>query len=158
MQTDGKTYIFYANRFLCILQKKSRNKLCLRPHDTYCLFRIFFSQVNNKKIFVLVGDPLKNIMQVNKICYYNWLLIFTCMLYLTCSVCFYMWAQSAYPWVRSLFTWECFLYMQVRCVYLQAPRSKKWEENTEETNAITLVHVTSHVTISPKIHCEQTQM
>ena len=31
-------------------------------------------------------------------------------------------------------------------------------ERTEETNASTLVHVTSHVTISPKNHCEQTQM
>ena len=31
-------------------------------------------------------------------------------------------------------------------------------ERTEETNASTLVRVTSHVTISPKIHCEQTQM
>ena len=31
-------------------------------------------------------------------------------------------------------------------------------ERTEETNASTLVLVTSRVTISPKIHCEQTQM
>ena len=31
-------------------------------------------------------------------------------------------------------------------------------ERTEETNASTLVRVTSHVTISPKFHCEQTQM
>ena len=31
-------------------------------------------------------------------------------------------------------------------------------ERTEETNASTLVRVTSHMTISPKIHCEQTQM
>ena len=31
-------------------------------------------------------------------------------------------------------------------------------ERTEETNASTLVRVTSRVTISPKIHCEQTQM
>ena len=31
-------------------------------------------------------------------------------------------------------------------------------ERTEETNASTLVRLTSHVTISPKIHCEQTQM
>ena len=39
------------------------------------------------------------------------------------------------------------------------PRSKKWKgERTEETNASTLVRVTSHVTISPKIHCKQTQM
>ena len=31
-------------------------------------------------------------------------------------------------------------------------------ERTDETNASTLVWVTSRVTISPKIHCEQTQM
>ena len=31
-------------------------------------------------------------------------------------------------------------------------------ERTEETNASTLVRVTSRVTISPKIHCEQMQM
>ena len=31
-------------------------------------------------------------------------------------------------------------------------------ERTEETNASTLVRVTSRVTISPKIQCEQTQM
>ena len=31
-------------------------------------------------------------------------------------------------------------------------------ERTEETNASTLVRVTSRVTISLKIHCEQTQM
>ena len=31
-------------------------------------------------------------------------------------------------------------------------------EGTEETNASTLVRVTSRMTISPKIHCEQTQM
>ena len=31
-------------------------------------------------------------------------------------------------------------------------------ERAEETNASTLVRVTSHVTISSKIHCEQTQM
>ena len=39
------------------------------------------------------------------------------------------------------------------------PRNKKWKgERTEETNASTLVRVTSHVTISPKIHCKHTQM
>ena len=30
---------------------------CLRPHDKYFLFRMFFSQVNNKQFFV--DDPLK---------------------------------------------------------------------------------------------------
>ena len=44
-----KAYIFYANRFLYVLQEKSRNKLCLRPNDTYCLFRMFFSPGNNNK-------------------------------------------------------------------------------------------------------------
>ena len=29
-------------------------------------------------------------------------------------------------------------------------------ERTKETNECTLVRVTSHVTISPKIHCKQT--
>ena len=44
-----KAYIFYVNHFLYVLQKKSRNKLCLESHDTYALFRMFFSQVYNKK-------------------------------------------------------------------------------------------------------------
>ena len=44
-------YIFNANIFFLVLQKKSRNELCLRPHDTYCLFIMFFSQVNNRKNF-----------------------------------------------------------------------------------------------------------
>ena len=43
--------------FLYILQEKSRNRPCLRPHDTYCLFRMFFSEVNNN--FFFVGDPIK---------------------------------------------------------------------------------------------------
>ena len=47
LQDPKKAYIFYANRFLYFLQKKSRNKLCLRPHDTYFLFRMFLSRVNN---------------------------------------------------------------------------------------------------------------
>ena len=44
---------------------------------------------------------------------------------------------------------------------LKALKGKEEEvrgERTEETNASTLVRVTSRVTISPKIHCEQTQM
>ena len=39
-----KTYIFYANRFLYVLQKIFRNKLCLEPHDTYGLLKnVIFS-------------------------------------------------------------------------------------------------------------------
>ena len=51
LQDSQKAYIFYAIRFLYAFQKKSRNKLCLEPHDTYVLFRTFFSQVNNKRVF-----------------------------------------------------------------------------------------------------------
>ena len=40
-----------------VLQKKSRNKLCLEPHDTHVLFRMFFSQVNNN-FFFTAGGPL----------------------------------------------------------------------------------------------------
>ena len=49
----------------------------------------------------------------------------------------------------------------VELVHLVAMLLKEEEvrgERTEETNASTLVRVTSRVTISPKIHCEQTQM
>ena len=53
-------FLFY------VLQKKSWNKLCLEPHDTYVLFRIFFSPVNNKRFYFQSGGPLK------KICYYQW--------------------------------------------------------------------------------------
>ena len=53
-----KAYIFYAIRFLYISQKKSRNKLCLELHDTYILFRTFFSHINIKWFF-LSSDPLK---------------------------------------------------------------------------------------------------
>ena len=57
-----KTSILDANRFLHVLQKKSRNKLSVRPHDTYFMFATFFSHVNNKRIFFQVGIPLiKNI-------------------------------------------------------------------------------------------------
>ena len=37
--------------FFTFYRKKSRNKLCLEPHDTNVLFRTFFSQVNNKWFF-----------------------------------------------------------------------------------------------------------
>ena len=53
-----KTYIFLANNFLYGLQKKSRNKLCLEPHATYILFRKFFSQLNNKRLFFHRAVPL----------------------------------------------------------------------------------------------------
>ena len=57
-----KTFIFYANHFIYVLQKRSRNKLCLESHDTYCLFRMFFSLVNNKTNFVfgrlIFGGPV----------------------------------------------------------------------------------------------------
>ena len=48
LQGPQKTYVFYANRFLYILQKESRNKLCLEPHDTYCLFRIILKDNNTQ--------------------------------------------------------------------------------------------------------------
>ena len=40
-----KNNIFNANSFLYVLQKKSINKICLEPHNTYVLFRTFFSHV-----------------------------------------------------------------------------------------------------------------
>ena len=42
LQDPLKANIFYANHFLYVLQKKLRNKLSLRPHDTDVLFRTFF--------------------------------------------------------------------------------------------------------------------
>ena len=53
-----KAYIFYAIRFLYASQKKSWNKLCLEPHDTYILFRTFFSHVNIKWLFFYRPIPL----------------------------------------------------------------------------------------------------
>ena len=44
--------------FFYVLQKNSRNKLCVTPHDTELLFRTFFSQVNNK-VFLI------NLKQIN---------------------------------------------------------------------------------------------
>ena len=66
LQDPQKAYIFYAIRFLYASQKKSRNKLCLEPHDTYVLFRTFFSQVNNKRVFFWWPIPL-NITYIKKI-------------------------------------------------------------------------------------------
>ena len=48
LQDPQKVYILYAIRFLYFSQKKSRNKLCLEPHDAYDLFRTFFSHINIK--------------------------------------------------------------------------------------------------------------
>ena len=48
---------------------------------------------------------------------------------------------------------------EITCTRAIIPKEEEVRgESTEETNASTLVRVTSHVTISPKIHCEQTQM
>ena len=58
LQDPRKAYIFYAICFLYVSQKRSRNKLCLEPNDTYLLFRTFFSHVNIKQFF-LSSDPLK---------------------------------------------------------------------------------------------------
>ena len=43
----SKNCIFFMQIVFYVLQKKSRNKLYLRPHDTYFLFIMFFSLVNN---------------------------------------------------------------------------------------------------------------
>ena len=51
LQDPRKTYIFYAICFLYVSQKRFRNKLCLEPHDTYVLFRTFFSHINIKQFF-----------------------------------------------------------------------------------------------------------
>ena len=55
LQDPQKVYIFYAIHFLYISQKKSQNKLCLKPHNTYVLFRMFFSHVNIKWFFFKPG-------------------------------------------------------------------------------------------------------
>ena len=57
LQYPQKAYIFYIIRFVYVSQKKFWNKLCLEPHDTYILFRTFFSHVNTKRFF-LSSDPL----------------------------------------------------------------------------------------------------
>ena len=56
LQDPQKAYIFYAIHFLYISQKKSLNKLCLEPHDTYALFRTFFFHVNIKWFFFKPGQ------------------------------------------------------------------------------------------------------
>ena len=52
-----KAYIFYANHIIYVLQKKSRNKICLESYDTYVLIRTFFSQVYNKLLFLRRAFP-----------------------------------------------------------------------------------------------------
>ena len=60
LQDPQKAYIFYAICFLYVSQKKSRNKLCLEPHDTYILFRMFFSHINIKWFLIFYCPiPLK---------------------------------------------------------------------------------------------------
>ena len=54
-----KNVYFYVNRFLYVLRKKSGNKLCLEPPDTFVLFRIFFSPVNNKRFFSRWAPPYR---------------------------------------------------------------------------------------------------
>ena len=65
--------VLYANRFLYVLQKKSTNKLCLEPHDTYLLFRTFFSQVNKKKFFIVVF-PIRG-LYLQQLDFYSFILI-----------------------------------------------------------------------------------
>ena len=65
LQDPQKAYIFHAIRFLYVSQKKSWNKLCLEPHDTYILFRTFFSHVNIKWLFFLSSDPLNTYSSVS---------------------------------------------------------------------------------------------
>ena len=58
LQDPQKAYIFYAIRFLYVSQKKSRNKLCLEPHEhMFCLER--FSLTEIFFYFLLSADPLK---------------------------------------------------------------------------------------------------
>ena len=65
LQDLQKAYIFYANHFLYFWQKKSRSKLCLELHDTYVLFRTFYSQVNNKPFF-FIQAPLRGSAHLKK--------------------------------------------------------------------------------------------
>ena len=61
LQDSQKAYIFCANCFLYVLQKKSRNKHNVGPHDTYVLFSTFFSQVTNKRFFFSPGEWIMSI-------------------------------------------------------------------------------------------------
>ena len=50
-------YILCKSFSLRFTEKKPRNNLCILPHDTYVLFRTFFSQVNNKRFSFTTGCP-----------------------------------------------------------------------------------------------------
>ena len=47
LQDPLNAYIFYPNRFICVLPKKTRSKYLLATHDYYFMFKTFFSQMNN---------------------------------------------------------------------------------------------------------------
>ena len=51
LQDPIKAYIFYPDRFLNVLPKKTRNKHLLATHGYYLLFKTFFFQMNNKDFF-----------------------------------------------------------------------------------------------------------
>ena len=64
-----KSLYFLCKSFSYVLHKKSRNKLCVGPHDTYVLFRTFFSQINNKWLFFTAGGPLnRHALECNPWC------------------------------------------------------------------------------------------
>ena len=58
LQDPLKANIFYQNRFLYVLLKKPRSKHLLATHDYYFMFKMFSSQVNNKRFFLVI-NPLK---------------------------------------------------------------------------------------------------
>ena len=58
LQDHPEACIFYLNRFIFILPKKSRNIHLLAIHDYYFFIKTFLSQVNNKEIFWVI-HPLK---------------------------------------------------------------------------------------------------
>ena len=79
MQDPQKAYIFNANYFLYVLQKKSRKKLCLEPHDAYVLFITLFCQLNNKLFFLIWAVPLIYIINF----WWEWMYIFIeCTIYI----------------------------------------------------------------------------
>ena len=47
-------YICYPNSFLYVLPKKPGNKHLLATRDFYFMFKSFFSQVNNKGVFLVI--------------------------------------------------------------------------------------------------------
>ena len=53
-----KAYIFYPNRFLYVLSKKPRNEHLHVTHDYYFVNKTFFSQMNDKRFFLVI-HPLK---------------------------------------------------------------------------------------------------